>query len=601
MSAANPLPQLAIDFEAFWPALNAGALNTCLSQVRQADGGGGVRAVADCRLAEALLHAGRPEAALECCRRAAPLVADDATMLQICAWVFSNCGCHAEAADAYCRLLALSPDWIEGHRHASGALAASGRIEEAIDHAMRASDGAPRNAEFALHAGSLLRHAGRHDEAGDYLDRTLALDPGNARALCGLAGVHLGLGRHDAAATLLWRAAPLAVTDPRLASDAAEMLLQCGRASTAAELLRSAAAHGSDARLCRVLSAALMVHGDLEAALAAADAALAAAPDIAEYHLHRALLLARLGDLPGAAKAVERAAALDPSSRELKRAQLDLFLAAGLVSEATAVGGELLHRFPDDKPAAETVLHLLTRRLDTIDGEYTVLHDGAERAARPPRPIPGLCERLRTQRRVIGALIIRESRTRFAEHKLGYGWALIEPILHIALLSATFAVLMHGQPPIGRHFFLFYYTGLIPFHVFIHASGGMSHAITGNGAVLQLPPVTTFDVIAARGLLEIATDIVVAVILLAGFGAIGLAAAPDDLWGPSTALLVTAALGCGVGYVNAVLTVFLRSWEKAYGQLTRVLYFVSGIFRYYVACATTPDLAGRMPLTISLT
>lgn len=116
----------------------------------------------------------------------------------------------------------------------------------------------------------------------------------------------------------------------------------------------------------------------------------------------------------------------------------------------------------------------------------------------------------------------------------------------------------------------------------------MSHAVTGNGPVLQLPPVTTFDVIAARGLLAVATDIVVAVILLVGFGAIGLAAAPDDLWAPSTALLVTAAFGCGVGYVNAVLTVFFRSWEKAYGQLTRVLYFISGIF--YVP-AMMPDWA----------
>jgi len=116
----------------------------------------------------------------------------------------------------------------------------------------------------------------------------------------------------------------------------------------------------------------------------------------------------------------------------------------------------------------------------------------------------------------------------------------------------------------------------------------MSHAVTGNGPVLQLPPVTTFDVIAARGLIEVATDIVVAVILLAGFGALGFAAAPHDLWAPSTALLVTAAFGCGVGYVNAVLTVFFRSWEKAYNQLTRVLYFVSGIF--YVP-AMMPDWA----------
>src|SRR5262249_42831471 len=93
---------------------------------------------------------------------------------------------------------------------------------------------------------------------------------------------------------------------------------------------------------------------------------------------------------------------------------------------------------------------------------------------------------------------------------------------------------------------------------------------------------------AARGLLEVMTDIVVAVILLLGFGAIGLAALPDDLWVPSIALLVTAAFGCGIGFINAVVTAFIRSWEKAYNQLTRVLYFVSGIF--YVP-AMMPDWA----------
>ena len=224
------------------------------------------------------------------------------------------------------------------------------------------------------------------------------------------------------------------------------------------------------------------------------------------------------------------------------------------------------------------MLHLLNHRLDTIDGEYVVLGERAARAPRPPRPQPGLLERLRSQRRVMRALIIRETRTRFADTRLGYGWALIEPMLHIALLSATFAVLMHGRPPIGADFFMFYYTGLIPYHVFVHTSTGMSHALINNAPLLQLPPVSSFDVIAARGLLEVMTDVVVAVVLLAGFLAIGLRAMPDDLWEPSIAVLAIAAFGCGIGFVNAVVTVFWRSWEKTYAQLTRLLYFVSGIF-----------------------
>ena len=63
------------------------------------------------------------------------------------------------------------------HRHASGSLAAVGRIDEAIADGEKASDLAPRNPEFALHVGTLLSNAGRHAEAAQYLDRAVALEP----------------------------------------------------------------------------------------------------------------------------------------------------------------------------------------------------------------------------------------------------------------------------------------------------------------------------------------------------------------------------------------------------------------------------------------
>ena len=86
-------------------------------------------------------------------------------MLRVCAWVFSNCHCYEEAATAYSQLIELSPDWIEGHRHASGSLAAAGRLDEAIEHALAATALAPLNVEYAVHAGSLLLAAGRFEEA----------------------------------------------------------------------------------------------------------------------------------------------------------------------------------------------------------------------------------------------------------------------------------------------------------------------------------------------------------------------------------------------------------------------------------------------------
>src|SRR3954454_11320864 len=106
----------------------------------------------------------------------------------------------------------------------------------------------------------------------------------------------------------------------------------------------------------------------------------------------------------------------------------------------------------------------------------------------------------------------------------------------------------------------------------------MTHAITSNGALLQLPLVGTFDVLMARGLLELLTDTLVAVILLAGFGAIGLPALPSDLLSAAAALSVVWLLGCGAGFLNAVITAFFKSWDKIWAQLTRILYFCSGIF-----------------------
>lgn len=500
-------------------------------------------AAASCRLAEALLHQGRQEEAVDCCRRAWPFIGDDQELWQIAAWVFSNAACHEEAAAAYDKLLELRPDWTAGHRHLSGVLEAAGRADLAIAHAETAAALAPHDAEYALHAAALFASQRQFERAVLYIDRAI-----------GLAG-----------------------GDPRIIADAAELLMRCGRLQSAAELLKPAEYDG-DARLCRIRSAAEMVRGRDDAALTAIDQALALAPENAEYHLHRGHLLRRLYDLPGAAREFERAAALDPASRDIRHARMDLYLTAGLVRDATAAGGELLQRFPDDRGAAEAVLHLLNHRLDTIDGDYIVLRGAGPREPRPTRRHVRAAERWAAQRRVIRALIIRETRSRFAEYKLGYAWALLEPILHICLLSIMFAVLMHGRPPIGRHFFQFYYTGLIPYLMFVHTSGGMCHAVTGNAPLLQLPPVTSLDAIVARGLVEFMTDILVAAILLAGFLAIGAAALPDDLWTVSMALLATAALGGGIGCVNAVMTVFWRSWEKAYAQVARVLYFISGIF-----------------------
>jgi capsular polysaccharide transport system permease protein len=579
LSIDHNYPQLAIDPQSFSRALDGGALDACLDYLRRQEVRGGDAARLACQLAETLFYAGRGDEALECGRAAFSVAANDNDVANFCAWLFSNCGCYAEAAQAYERLLAHRPNWVEGYRHASGAFAANGDAEKAIVFAEQASRLAPDNFEFACHAGCLLTDAGRVEDALPYLRRAIAVEPDNPRALRALSAVDHALGRLDDALRGALRAVRLAPSDGDLTAHAAELLLRAGQTDEAtAQLDRALALNPADARLWRLASEAATIGNAPDKALATIDRALELTPDNADYHLHRAHLLFRRGDFAAAAEAAGRAAALDPASTAARRARVDLLLAEERLGEATAAGGELLRIFPDDEASAELVLRVLNRRLDTIDGEYAVLTDRNQRHPRPPRPPPGFLNRLAAQARVIQALIIRETRTRFGDSRLGYGWALIEPVLHITLLWVMFSLLMRGTPPIGTHFFLFYYTGVIPFHVFVHASTSMMHGITGNRPLLQLPPVTTFDVILARGLLEFATDIVVATLLLAAFAAFGIPALPDDLWSAATALIVTGCFGCGIGYVNAVLQALCRSWDKLWNNATRLLYFLSGIF-----------------------
>jgi ABC-type polysaccharide/polyol phosphate export permease/Flp pilus assembly protein TadD len=560
-------------------AIEAGDL--AAARAALADAGLGVLQCAAlyCRLSEAFFYRGRHEDAFACASTAFDLEPQGEAVADFCAWLFSNCGRHSEAATAYERLLDGRPGWAAGHRHLSGSYAAAGDLDRAIHHAARACELDPNSCEFAVHAGVLLTSVRLNRDAIDYFLRAERIAPGDPMVLRALAEAALAEGERAAAVDLSLRAHALAPGDRSCAHHATEMLLRARRFAEAAEIITAFLDEDAeDATGHRLLSAALMQCGRTEAALLAIERALALAPDEAEYHLHRGNLLYRLAFFEDAVAAFDRAALLDPENPIAKRSQLTVYFDSGRFRDALAVGGELISAAPDNEEYAQAVLAVLQRRFETLDGDYVVLGERTAAPPRPPRAPCGFWEGLTTQWRVVHALIIRETRTRFGDSAFGYGWALLEPVLHISLLSLVFAVVMHGQPPIGNHFFIFYYTGIIPYHIFVHTSGSMTYAISANSALLQLPLVGTFDVVLARGLLELSTDLLVAVILLAGFAAVGLPVLPHDFGGLAAAVAATWLFACGCGFINAVINAFFKAWDKIWAQLTRMLYFGSGIF-----------------------
>ena len=560
-------------------AASAGDLEACRFYLGRQDVPDHERAWIYCQLSESLYHKGSRDVAIEYARSAFDLQPKKEEIANFCAWVFSNCGRHEEAAEAYERLLAIRPGWAAGHRHASGSFAAAGQLDRAISYGRQASDLDPCCFEFAFHAACLLETVGRPAQAAHYLMRAAALEPADPRVLRHLSATLFTLEQREQAVALALRSVALAPAERINALHATELLLRTNRYDEAAAIILDVVdLHRDDPIALRMLSATQMLRGLIEDALVAIDQALAHSPDTAEYHLHRANLLYRLGRFEEAAEAFGRAAALDPSDPEAKRSQLTVYFDSGRFIEALAIGAELIRTSPDNEEYGRAVLQVLHRRFETLDGDYVVLSERPLRRPRELRSRPTVFAALQTQLRVIYALMIRETRTRLADSKLGYGWVLLEPVLHILMLSLVFAVMMRGRPPIGDQFFIFYYTGIIPYHLFVHTSSNMTNAITSSAPLLQLPLVSTFDVIAARGLIEVFTDVVVAIILLAGFFAIGRGLLPYDLSALSVSVIAVSLFGCGIGFVNAVINAFFKSWDKIWAQLTRTLYFCSGIF-----------------------
>lgn len=179
--------------------------------------------------------------------------------------------------------------------------------------------------------------------------------------------------------------------------------------------------------------------------------------------------------------------------------------------------------------------------------------------------------------RVISALVLREARTRFGKSRLGYTWALLEPISYVLSIAALF--MMGGRSPsIGSSFAEFLLTGIVPFMAFRDTTNRLTGAISANRSLLMFPIVRNTDVIAGRASLEILTQAFLVMILFAGFAAVGLAGMPDDLLGFLKGFGALILLGLGVGTMSAVGSIVVPNWDALFGMVMRVLFFTSGAF-----------------------
>jgi capsular polysaccharide transport system permease protein len=186
-----------------------------------------------------------------------------------------------------------------------------------------------------------------------------------------------------------------------------------------------------------------------------------------------------------------------------------------------------------------------------------------------------LADAFAIQRRVIGALILRELHVRFGRENLGYLWLFLEPMMLGAAISGIHAAAGTGGKV--RGVFEFFVVSYTMFFMFRSIFGRSAGALRGSHNLLFHRQVTLLDVLIARNLLELAACIVVMTVCLAGIIMAG-GRWPDDPAQMLLAVFLMMLLANGGGVIVAALAATSELVERLVHPITYIMMPISGAF-----------------------
>ena len=182
------------------------------------------------------------------------------------------------------------------------------------------------------------------------------------------------------------------------------------------------------------------------------------------------------------------------------------------------------------------------------------------------------------QKAVVFALFVRELKTRFGKYRLGYVWALLEPVAHVVVLSIIWSAM-------GRSDFsgipvpMFLMTGLVPYLFFQKTVMQCMSSIEANRGLFNYRQVRPIDPVLSRVFLESIIHFVSYMVLLfiAGWFLEYDVSVHDLL----RLILINALLfmmAFGVGLTLSVYgTIFPEIMKLVPMLIFRPMYFLSGI------------------------
>jgi capsular polysaccharide transport system permease protein len=194
--------------------------------------------------------------------------------------------------------------------------------------------------------------------------------------------------------------------------------------------------------------------------------------------------------------------------------------------------------------------------------------DGSERVSRTS---------LQIMKDTVFALMMRELKTRFGAKKLGYFWAVIEPLAQVAIMVVMFSLIGRSSLA-GVPVALFMISGIMPFRFFSKLLPQLASSVHANKALFTYRQVSIIDPLVTRLIIEVVTYIVVFCIILSVMVWSGIAVGMQDFLAFLMINVLLISLGLGMGIMLCVASAYWEDTNKIVGMLMRPMFLISGIF-----------------------
>ncbi len=207
-----------------------------------------------------------------------------------------------------------------------------------------------------------------------------------------------------------------------------------------------------------------------------------------------------------------------------------------------------------------------------------------------------LLRSLDIQRRVIGALFLREIITRYGRHNIGVLWLVMEPMLFTLGVTALWTVAkMHTMVDIP--IVAFAITGYSSVLLWRNAASRCSKAIEPNLSLMYHRNVKVIDIFLARVLLEIVGGIASLTVLTVAFSSIGAMSWPVDLAVVVSGLLLLAWFSIAIGLIVGAVSERSEAFERVWHIFTYLLFPLSGaVFMVYWLPQPAQHLVLMLPM-----